>query len=112
MKQDMIMLILAIIFIVIMFGTTMSITVRAKGLKKAYWLLCSFLIGIGSLSFIYFLAFPEHPGFSANRPAGEIPPELMFAATLTRTGIAAALLGFLVHGIWRLIGFFGKRDAS
>jgi hypothetical protein len=75
MKQDVIMLILAIIFIVIMFGTTMSITVRAKGLKKAYWLLCSFLIGIGSLSFIYFLAFPEHPGFSANRPAGEIPPE-------------------------------------
>ncbi len=111
MKQEVLILIVAIVFIVIIFGTVMSIAVRAKGLKKAYWLLCSFLIGIGSLSFIYFLSFPEPSMVSDRNVSGEMPPELGFAGFITRTGIAAALLGFLVMGLWRLAGLFNKPNS-
>lgn len=109
MKQDVIMLILAIIFIVILFGTAASIAVRARGMKKVYWLLCSFLLGIGSVSFIYFLAFPNRPTLPDGSISGEMPPQLGLAGAITQLGIYGAVLGFMVIGLWRLIALFSKR---
>lgn len=110
MKQDVVLLILAIIFIVILFGTATSIAVRAKGLKKLYWLLCSFLLGIGSLSFIYFLAFPEQQRFADGSVSGEMPPELGLAGSVVQLGIYASVLGLVVTGLWRWVGRFSKRE--
>lgn len=107
MKQEVVILILIIVFIVIVFGTAMSISVRAKGMKRVYWLLSSVLIAIGSLLFIYFLAFPEPA-----RVSGEMPPELGIAGFITRTGVTAALLGFLIIGLWRLAGLFSRRSSQ
>ncbi len=112
MKQDVVMLILAIIFIVILFGTAASIAVRARGMKKVYWLLCSFLLGLGSVSFIYFLAFPERHTLPDGSLSGEMPPQLGLAGTVTQLGIYGAVLGFMVMGLWRLIALFTKRHDS
>ncbi|MEG3135051.1 hypothetical protein SC206_15940 [Rouxiella sp. T17] len=110
MKQDVVLLILAIIFIVILFGTATSIAVRAKGLKKLYWLLCSFLLGIGSLSFIYFLAFPEQHRLADGSVQGEMPPELGLAGSVVQLGMYASVLGLVVTGLWRGVSRFSKRE--
>ncbi len=112
MKQDVLMLILVIIFIVVLFGTAASIAVRARGMKKAYWLLCSFLLGIGSVSFIYFLAFPVQHQLPDGTLSGEMPSQLGLAGTVTQLGVYGAVLGFMVIGLWRLIMLFSKRHDS
>ncbi|EIC84954.1 hypothetical protein [Serratia sp. M24T3] len=112
MKQDVVMLILVIIFIVILFGTAASIAVRANGMKKVYWLLCSFLLGMGSLSFIYFLAFPVQHKLPDGSLSGEMPPQLGLAGTITQLGVYGTVLGFMVMGLWRLIELFNKRHDS
>lgn len=112
MKQDVVVLILAIIFVVVLFGTATSIAVRAKGLKKLYWLLCSFLLGIGSLSFVYFLAFPEEHRFTDGNVSGEMPPELGLAGSVIQLGLYGSALGLMVMGLRRLIGRFIKHDPS
>ncbi|WAT01623.1 hypothetical protein [Rouxiella chamberiensis] len=89
MKQDVVVLILAIIFVVVLFGTATSIAVRAKGLKKLYWLLCSFLLGIGSLSFVYFLAFPEEHRFTDGNVSGKCRPNWALRVRLSSLGCMA-----------------------
>ncbi len=112
MKHDVVMLILSIIFIVVLFGTAASIAVHANGMKKVYWLICSFLLGLGSLSFIYFLAFPEQQRLPDGSLTGEMPSQLGLAGSITQLGVYGTVLGFMVIGLWRLIGLFTKRHNS
>lgn len=110
MPWDVMMLIAVIIFIVGLFAATLNITLRAKGLKRLYWLFCSLLIGTGSLAVIYFLAFPEQPKLPAGNLSGEMPAAIVLAGLVTRIGISAALIGFIVMAARRLILLSKKPD--
>lgn len=112
MQQDVIMLTAIIIFIVGLFAATTNITIRAKGFKRLYWLFCSLLIGFGSLTVIYYLAFPEQSGLPTGTPSGEMPAAIGLAGLIIRLGISAALIGFIVMALRRLILLSKKTDAG
>ncbi len=72
------------------------------GLGRLYWLLCSFLLWGGLISFIGLMIWPPEHYDEAGQLIGEMPPELGAAGLMIQLGLLGTVMGFVLSATVRL----------